>query len=128
MKVTVRKDMPRLRAAAVRQIAGLASDNRAQYATPGKDGVYMLKRDEAARWLAAGQPASLSGYPWLAKEAGKTAPTVYELAQLWLNLNALWCDYAGPEIEGREADAKIAIAAANSPAALDAIVSGWEDV
>ena len=128
MKVLIRKDMPRLRAEAVRKIAALASENRAQYATPGKDGVYLLKRDEAARWLAAGQPASLSGYPWLAKEAGKTAPTVYELAQLWLNLNALWYEYAGPEIEGREADAKVAIAAATSPAALDAIIAGWSDV
>lgn len=128
MKITVRKDLPRLRAAAVAKVAALAAANRTLYATPGKDGVYSAKLAEANRWFQDGQPADLSDYPYIEAETGVTAPTAYELALLWLNLQTLWVNQLAPQIERREQLAKAAIAAAASPAAIDAVIAGWIDV
>ena len=128
MKLTVRKDLGPLRLAAVAKIVELARRNREKHITPGKDGVYVMKRDEAIRWLAAGEPEDLSDFPFMAEEVGKTAPDVYQLAQIWLNRNDFVATYAGPRIEGREVSAKLAIEAATTPAEIDAVVAGWADV
>lgn len=128
MKLTMTKDMQRLRAAAAERITELAARNRAAYATPGKDGVYITKLSEARLWLADGQPEDLAQYPYLQAETGITAPTTYELAQIWLNRNDLWVMVLAPAIERREQIAKRAIDRATSPAQLDAIVAAWESV
>ena len=121
MRHVATKDMARLRQDAAARITAAAAAERAKYATPGKDGLYIAKLDEAARWDDAGQPADLTAFPFMAEETGTTAETAQQLAILWQNLNALWLGVFGPQIEGREQRAKAAIEAAGSPAELDAI-------
>lgn len=128
MKLSVTKDLAPLRAAAVAAILDLSARNRNAYATPGKDAVYLSKRDEAIRWVHDGSPADLADYPYLAAEVGVTEPTAHELAQTWLNLNALWVGILAPRIEGKEKMALRAIAQATTPAQIEAVVSGWAPV
>ncbi|MGO4854931.1 hypothetical protein [Phaeovulum sp. W22_SRMD_FR3] len=81
---------------------------------PGQDLVYAAKRAEAAAWLAADPPpADLSAFPWIAAEVGITAPTAAELAQIWLNLDALW-QAEGARIEALRQAALTTIAAAET--------------
>lgn len=121
MKLSVSKDLPALRAAAVARVAAAAAAERSRYATPGKDGLYLAKLDEGARWEAAGEPAELAAYPFIAEEAGVTADDARQLVTLWQNLNALWLGVFGPAIEGREQRAKAAIESARTPAEIAAI-------
>jgi hypothetical protein len=121
MRIELTKDLPALRALGEARIARTAAAERARYATPGKDGIYLAKREEAEAWVAAGEPEDLSAYPYLAEETGVTAPTTGQLALLWINLNILWVKVFGPQIEGREQRAKRAIAEAGTPAAIDAV-------
>ena len=125
MRLSIAKDLTPLRQQAVRDIIALAATERALVATPGKDGIYIAKRAEAERWLDAGQPAELADYPYLTQEVGVTAPTTYELALLWVNLNLLWVNVLGPAIEGREQRAKATVAAAMTPAAIRAAVEAF---
>jgi len=62
---------------------------------PGQDMIYLSKEAEARAWLAAEAPV-LADYPLLSAEAGITAPDADQLAQLWMNLGALWRQAAGP--------------------------------
>lgn len=66
-------------------------------AIPGQDMIYLAKKDEAISYVSTA-PATLDGYPLLAAEVGITAPTAYELSQLWLNMGAAWLA-AAAEIE-----------------------------
>lgn len=56
---------------------------------PGQDALYLEKRAEAVAYVAEargrGEPPTLVDYPLLANEVGVTAPTAWNLAQLWLN-------------------------------------------
>lgn len=128
MKISVTKDLAPLRAKAAQRIAELATANRAAYATPGKDGVYIAKRDEARRWVDAGGPADLADYPYLQGEVGVTEPTAQQLADTWLTRNAHWMSVIAPRIERKEHTAKRAIAQATTPAEIEAIVENWVDV
>jgi hypothetical protein len=121
MKITATKDMGAIRAAADRRIAQAAAAERARYSTPGKDGLYLAKLDEAARYEDAGMPADLGGFPFIAAEVGVTAETPAQLVTLWQNLSLLWLGHFGPAIEGREQRAKAAIAAADTPAQVAAV-------
>lgn len=100
--ITIRKDKMAVAAKAARDLAdakskAIASVNewagktRSLYITelPGQEMIYLAKQTEATAYLAS-RPADLTDYPFLAAEVGVTAPTAYELAQLWLNMAALW--------------------------------------
>lgn len=56
---------------------------------PGQDALYLEKRAEAVTYIAAaregGEPATLTDFPLLENETGITAPSAWQLAQLWLN-------------------------------------------
>lgn len=70
---------------------------RTSYVTniTGQDSIYGRKKEEAVAFLAASpQPTDLTPYRFLAKETGLTAPTAYELAQLWLNMDDFWSQKA----------------------------------
>ncbi len=88
------------RAAAVAEINAWAAQERLAYITviPGQEMIYMAKEAEARAWLADPAP-DMMAYPLLSAEVGITAPDVYQLAQLWVNLAALWRD-AAARIEG----------------------------
>lgn len=55
----------------------------------GQDMIYLAKESEALAWVAAEAPV-LAEYPLLAAEVGITAPDADQLAQLWLNMAAIW--------------------------------------
>lgn len=58
-------------------------------AIPGQEMLYLMKAQEAQTYLSqTPDPADLTGFPLMAAEVGLTCPTAYELAQLWLNMNA----------------------------------------
>lgn len=122
MKVSVRKDLSSLRAEAEAAVVALAQRERALHTTPGKDAIYLAKRQEAERYFAAGAPDDLAGYHWLPREAGTTAPTARELAELWIRLADFWGKEKGPEIEGREQAAKAAIRVATTPTEIQAAI------
>lgn len=128
MKLSVTKDLAPLRVKAVERIAEMATRNRAAYATPGKDAVYLSKRDEARRWVEAGQPEDLTGYPYLQGEVGVTEPTAQQLVQTWLTRNDLWMSVIAPRIERQEHTAKRAILQATTPAEIEAAVAAWTAV
>lgn len=102
-----------LRAAAIEALNTHVAATRRRYITdlPGQDGIYLAKEAEASAWLSAGKPADLTGYPLIAAEAGITAPTPWELVQLWLNLGALWRQ-AAAAIEHVRQTAYLAVATA----------------
>lgn len=91
----------------------------------GQDAIYQAKRAEALAYLReaemTGEPASLADYPWLQAELGVTAPTAWQLAQIWLHLS----DAAAAALiatEGqRQADLQ-RIAAATDIAAIEAVL------
>jgi len=84
------------REAAVAEINAWAAQERLAYITvmPGQEMIYMAKEAEARAYLVD----STIG-PMLAAEVGITAPDAYQLAQLWVNLAALW-RVAAARIEG----------------------------
>lgn len=115
--------LERVKARAVARVNDAASSLRGQYITviPGQEMIYLAKEAEAVRYLAE-TPATLDGYPMLAAEVGITAPTAYELAQLWANMSALWRGIAA-QIETARLGAIYQIETAPDAAAVDAIVA-----
>ncbi|PTW48337.1 hypothetical protein [Rhodovulum kholense] len=78
---------------AIAEITDVTSALRRRYITAadGQDMLYQAKRDEAVAYLALDpEPATLTLFPLLAAEVGITASTPYELAQLWVNMQAIW--------------------------------------
>lgn len=58
---------------------------------PGQEAIYARKKETAVAYLQSDPlPSTLDDYPLLKKEVGVTAPTAFELAQIWLNLDSLW--------------------------------------
>lgn len=93
---------------------------------PGQEGIYLDKEREARAYLAESpEPANLTDYPFLAAEAGITARTAYELAQVWVNMAAMW-RRAGAALEGLRINAIAQIEAAEDEASLDAAVSSFD--
>lgn len=117
--------LERVKARAVARVNDAASSLRGQYITviPGQEMIYLAKEAEAVRYLAeTPEPVTLDGYPMLAAEVGITAPTAYELAQLWANMSALWRGIAA-QIETARLGAIYQIETAPDAAAVDAIVA-----
>jgi len=116
MKITLLKNLALAKTNALRAIDAAAERERLRYITAGSGQamVYKAKQDEAARFVLSGEIG-----PLMAAEVGVTAPTVQELAQIWLNMQSLWI-YAATQIEVKRLTAKSAVEAAANPAAIDA--------
>lgn len=114
--------LARVKARAVARVNDAASSLRGHYITviPGQEMIYLAKEAEAVRYLSE-TPTTLDGFPMLAAEVGITAPTAYELAQLWANMSALWRGIAA-QIETARLGAIYQIETAPDAAAVDAIV------
>lgn len=80
---------------AVARINAAAGAVRRLYITdiPGQPTIYQMKETEARAWLADPDP-DLANYPFIAAEIGITAATGYEVAQVYLNLGALYVQAA----------------------------------
>lgn len=114
------------RRAAIDRINALAGDLRATFITaiPGQEMLYLAKETEARAWTADQAP-TLANYPLIAAEVGLTAPDGGALAQIWLNLGALWRQTAA-QIETARMGAIYAVGSATSAPAIAAIVAAYE--
>ncbi len=94
---------------------------RLRYITdlPGQEAIYQEKRDEASRYISEGRPSDLFDYPMLAAEAGVTAPTASDLADMWIALNMQWKEVAA-KLEKNRMTAIKAVEAATDRAEIDA--------
>lgn len=119
--------LDRVKARAVARINDAASSLRQHYITviPGQEMIYLAKEAEAVRYLAEA-PETLTEYPMLSAEVGITAPTAYELAQLWANMSALWRQVAAA-IEHIRLSAIYAVETAPDAAAIQTATSGALD-
>ena len=114
----------RRRTAAIAEVNQMIGALRAQYITPipGQEMLYLAKRAEAAAFLTLDPaPETLDAFPLLAAEIGITAPSAAELAQIWLNLGALWEGVAA-QLEALRLSAIKAIEEAWDAAAIEAAV------
>lgn len=107
-----------LAVAAVNHLAGVT---RQKYITtiPGQDMIYMAKEREALAFLAA-PTTDLMSYPMIAAEIGITAPTPWQLAQVWANVSVYWRGVAA-QIEGARMQAIADVEAATSVHAVVAV-------
>lgn len=117
--------LERVKARAVARVNAAVDAARTRYITdlPGQDAIYAEKRLEALSYITQ-EPAQITeyDYPFLTNELGVTAPTAYELSQLWLNLADMWKPLAA-RIEGVRLGAIYQIETAPDAAAVDAIVA-----
>lgn len=114
----------RAKDAGVDRVNDAIGDIRLKYVTdiPGQQTIYTEKQDEAQAYLAANPaPATLADYPLLAAEVGVTAPTAYQLAQVWANKAQLFKQVAAIT-ERLRMQSGGAIAAATTEAGVDAAV------
>lgn len=89
---------------------------------PGQQMIYLAKEAEARAWLAEPQP-DLAAYPLLSAETGLTAPDPDTLAQIWLNLAAIWRQEAA-RLEALRLATAAAIETARTPEAVQAALTG----
>lgn len=88
-------ELTNARMEAVARINAAAGAVRRLYITdiPGQPAIYQMKETEARAWLADPDPDP-ADYPFIAAEIGITAATGYEVAQVYLNLGALYVQAA----------------------------------
>lgn len=91
---------------------------------PGQETIYRWKEAEAIRYLALeAEPADLADFPMLAREIGITAPSAYQLAQIWAFMSASLADLSG-QLESARIGTVARIEAAQS---RDEIASAEQD-
>ncbi len=107
----------RLAIFAINRAAGAA---RARYITviPGQEMLYIQKEMEASAFIADPAP-DMGAYPLITAEIGITAPTAYEVAQIYVNMAALLRHLAAA-IEKMRLGAIAAIETASDAAAVEA--------
>ena len=101
---------------------------RAHYITaiPGQEMIYLKKEEEARRYIAQEpEPSSLSDYPMITAEIGITAPTAWQIAQIWMQMSALLSSTAAG-LEGLRLGAIATLEAATTPEMIGAIVAGFQ--
>lgn len=120
MKVVGVKNLAAIRAGAVARNNQDAESTRLRFVTPGaaQAMVYQKKVRTAERYVAAGAPEDLAGFPLIAREIGITAATAWEIVQIWLNLDSLWEDI-GSRIESVRLSTNNAINTEIDPARIE---------
>ncbi|SEU03422.1 hypothetical protein [Paracoccus homiensis] len=108
------------KAAAIAKITRMRGQARLAYITdlPGQDMLYTAKYEEAGVYLTDPSPDPAE-YPLIMSEVGVTATTAEEVAQVFLNLNALWRQAAGA-IDAACFGAEAVVHAATTPTEIDA--------
>lgn len=117
--------MPELRTEGSRKINAAASRERDGLITPlvGQETIYALKREEAVAFIADPDPDA-AHYPLVFAEIGITGGNAFEVAQVFLNMNALTVS-ALAGIEAGRMTALAAVAAAQDAAGIDEAVAGF---
>ncbi|MGN7869545.1 hypothetical protein [Paracoccus sp. 22332] len=105
------------------EITVLRGRARLAYITdlPGQDMLYMAKAEEARAYLSDPAPTD-ADYPLVMSEVGITAPTAYEVAQVFANLNSLW-RYAAGSLDAACFQAEAAVRQAPDADTIDAILA-----
>lgn len=114
---------------AVAQVNEASGRIRRRYVTdiPGQEMLYLEKRSEALRYAALPEePDSLEDYPLIAAEVGITAPTAWQVAQIWLHQSAYLVSVAAA-LESARLGAVAAIEAARTPDEIDAALAAFND-
>ena len=91
---------------------------------PGQEMIYLQKEAEAVAWLADDDPDP-ADYPFLSAEVGSTADTLGNVAQVYLNMAALFRQ-VGAGLEHLRLGAIAAIEGAGTVAEIDAAVAAFE--
>lgn len=110
------------KALAVARINAASARLRAAWVTdiPGQDMLYLRKEAEAARWVSDPAP-DLGRYPLIAAEIGITGQDGAQVAQVWLNMAAMWTAVAASLETARLGCIALAEAAGATEEALAAV-------
>lgn len=116
-------DITPYRISAISRINAAIGEVRATLITdlPGQDMLYLRKESEARAWVIDPTP-DLAAYPLIAAEVGITGADSNQIAQVWLNLSALWLA-AAAALESARLGAIAAIGAAADIAQIDAVIA-----
>lgn len=89
--VPVQVDLTFIKNRHLTTVRTIISDVRSQFVTvlPGQEMIYLNKEKEAAEYVAATDP-DINDFPMIQSEVGVTAPTAYQVAQVWLYMGAQW--------------------------------------
>lgn len=123
------KEITGRRAAAVDLVNNQIGQKRGKFITiiPGQEMIYTAKEKEAERFLSFQQePSNLKPYPFLSAEIGITAPTAYELAQIWAN-RAAQLKTVAAQLEFVRVRAIAAIEAAPDAPGIAQVMADFDD-
>lgn len=120
-------EFEKFRTDSVKRVSYIRGMARMPYITdlPGQDMLYIAKAEEAKAFLADSEPV-VEDYPLIGSEVGTTAPTAYEVAQIFSNLNMLWRHAAG-SIDAACFQAEAAVLQAPDRETINAILSALEN-
>jgi hypothetical protein len=121
------KAVAKKRAAYVAEVNATIDQVRVQFITPitGQDIIYLRKEKEARAYVAEDpEPELLDSYPFLQREVGITAPTAYQLAQIWLFM-AQQLPVIGSASEALRLSAYAALEAATSDEEFDSAMNAF---
>ncbi|MDX5412898.1 MAG: hypothetical protein LPK02_07605 [Rhodobacterales bacterium] len=116
--------------AGVARINAMADAVRRRFITPiiGQEMIYIEKETEARRFIAMETlPNDLTDFPFIASEVGVTAPSAYEVAQLYLNLGAQW-RVVGSQLENLRLSSITAIESATTLSQITQTIAYAEQV
>lgn len=116
-------ELEEARRAGIRAVNAATDAVRRRYVTAitGQDMLYLRKEAEARDYIAAVDP-DLVDYPLIAAEVGITAPTAWQVAQVYLGLSAVWISLAAP-LETARLGGIALIEAAADVAAIESAVA-----
>lgn len=119
-------ELNRYRSEAKARITQLRGQARLTYVTdiPGQEMLYVAKNEEAKAYLVDPDPQPYD-YPLIMSEVGVTAPTGYEVAQIFTNLNAMW-RYAAGQLDAACFQAEMGVDQAPDIATIDFIIGQLE--
>lgn len=119
----VRVSIEGARVAAIGRINAAAGAIRRAYVTelPGQEMVYLQKEAEAVAFLSDADPDP-ADYPFLAAEVGATADTLENVAQVYLNMAALFRQ-VGAALEHLRLGAIAAVESATTAAGIEAALA-----
>ncbi|MDF3383371.1 MULTISPECIES: hypothetical protein [unclassified Sulfitobacter] len=128
---SLEKEVAAARAVAVQDINRQTGAVRCRFITdiPGQQMIYADKEAEARAFVDL-QPdplessADMSRFPFIEKEIGTTAPTAYEVAQVFLNLAAQW-RVVGADLEALRVRYNNRVYASVSQAEIDQLMADF---
>jgi len=93
-------------------IDAAAGDARGRFITTaaGQEAAYRAKYDDACRFIAAGYPDDVDGFPWIAAEAARSGIAPRAAADRIKQRGDAWNLVVGPAIEGHRVAGKDALA------------------